>query len=106
MLFSARTALAQTFSKVASNPTVNNLVTKIMTVIVLPIVEGLFILTFLIFIWGIFKMIRNTDDATAHKVARDHVLWGVIGMVIMISAIGIIRVIANTVGMGVGDPFQ
>jgi hypothetical protein len=104
MFFLAEIAHAQVFQKVQANPVVNSLVTKIMDVIVLPAVEGLFIFTFLIFIWGVVGFIRNKDDATARTEGGQHILWGVIGMFIMISAYGIIRVIANTVG--VGDPFQ
>ncbi len=94
----------QVFSKVASNPAVNSIVTKIMQNIVMPLIVLLFTLATLIFIWGIFGMIRNGGDAGARRTGEQHVLWGVIGMLIMISAFGIIRLIGNTVG--VGDPFM
>lgn len=104
MFLLPRTAFAQTFSNVAKNSVIHDLVTKIMNAVIIPIIEGLFLFTFLMFVWGVVNMIRNADSEDGRKEGRSHVLWGVIGMVIMISAYGIIRLIANTVGAG--DPFQ
>ncbi len=104
MFLLASTAFAQTFSKVAANPTANAIITKIMNAIVIPVAEGFFLFTTLIFIWGVFGLIRNGDDPDARKDGQRHILWGVVGMFIMVSAYGIIRVIANT--LGVGDPFS
>lgn len=105
MFFGARTAFAQgSFETIKNSPAVVSITTKILNVIVIPLLEGFFILTALIFIWGVFGLIRSGDDPTARKEGQNHILWGVIGMFIMISAYGIIRVIGNTVG--VGDPFN
>lgn len=75
-----------------------------MDAIVIPLIAFLFFLTMLIFVWGIFGLIAHGDDSTARQDGQRHILWGVIGMFIMIAAYGIVRVIGNTVG--VGDPFQ
>lgn len=104
MLFLAPTAFAQVFSKAAKNPAVNSIVTGIMRAIVIPIVEGFFVFTFLVFLWGVFGLIRGGGDATARKEGQNHMLWGIVGMAIMVSAYGLIRLIGSTVG--VGDPFE
>ena len=103
MLFEAKIASAQTFSKVAANPAVSSILSKIINAIVVPLIEGLFVFTFLIFVWGIFGLITHGEDTTARAEGQKHMLWGIVGMFIMISAYGIIRLIGNTVG--VGDPF-
>ena len=78
----------------------------IMTYIVVPILEGFFVFTFLIFVWGVVQMIIHADDPDGRKTGQNHVLWGVIGMTIMISAYGIIRLIAATLApVGVESPF-
>ncbi len=82
---------------------VDVMIGKIIDVIVVPLVQGLFLLTTLIFIWGVFGLIRNGDDPTARKDGQRHMLWGVVGMFIMVSAYGIVRLISNTV-IGT-DPF-
>ncbi len=87
-----------------SNPALTGIVNKILDVIVIPIIEGLFVFTVLVFIWGVVGLIRNADNADGRKTGQNHVIWGVVGMAIMFSAYGIIRLIGNTVG--VGDPFR
>lgn len=104
MLFLPYIAHAQGLApKATGNPAITAIVGRIINVIVTPIVEGLFIFTILMFIWGVVQMIRNGDDAEARGKGQQHILWSVIGMFIMISAYGIIRLIGETVG--VGDPF-
>ena len=105
MSFLANVANAQgTFSKVASNPAVGPIITKIIDNIVTPLVTGLFLLAMLVFIWGLFSLISKGDDPKGREQGQQHILWGVIGMAIMVSVYGIIRLIGNTVG--VGDPFN
>lgn len=103
MFLEAKIASAQTFSKIAANPGVRSLVDKIIDVILVPIIQVLFVFTFLIIVWGIFKMITHGEDSKERSNGQQHILWGAVGMFIMISAYGIIRLIGNTVG--VGDPF-
>jgi hypothetical protein len=105
MEFLAKIANAEqgTFSKVISASPV---IPKIIDAIVTPLVTFLFFLTMLIFVWGIFGLIAHGDDPAARKQGQMHILWGVIGMFIMVAAYGIIRVIASTVNPGMGDPFR
>ena len=105
MFLEAKIAFAQTFSNFASNsPVAASIVTRIINAIVIPLVQGLFVLAGLVFIWGVFKLITHADDSAKRKEGQTHILWGVIGMFIMISAYGIIRLIGSTVG--VENPFQ
>ncbi len=103
MFFSAKTVFAQTFSKVANNPTAGPLILGIVDNILIPLVEGLFVLAAVYFVYGVYKMISKGDDPDARKEGQKHVFWGLVGMFIMISSFGIIRLIANTIG--VHDPF-
>lgn len=105
MLFLAKIAHAQAFSNTTINNKVGPIVGRIMDAIVIPLVEGLFAIAVLVFLWGIFKLIAQGGDPTVRKEAQSHVLWGVVGMAIMVSVYGIIRVIASTVGFP-GDPFN
>lgn len=77
---------------------INSIVPKIVDNIVLPLVQLLFAFTFLIFVWGLFGFFSNGDDTTKREEGRQHILWGVIGIAIMVSAYGIIRLVAATVG--------
>jgi hypothetical protein len=81
------------------NTTLNASLAKIVTVIVVPLVTLVFVLAVLIFIWGVAGMIIYRENAEKREEGQRHILWGVVGMFIMIGVYGIIRLIANTVGV-------
>ncbi len=91
------------FSKVTNDPTVGPLIGNIIKAIVSPIIQVVFFVAMLVFVWGVFTLIKNGDDPAERETGQRHILWGVIGMFIMVSVYGIIRVIANT--LNVPDPF-
>ncbi len=95
----AKIANAQSFSNSIQNSPAGSVISKIIDAIVVPAVEFIFALTVLIFIWGLFKMIAHGDDPAARSEGQKHILWGVIGMAIMISVYGIIYVITDTVSI-------
>jgi uncharacterized membrane protein len=72
---------------------------KITENILTPIISVLFALAFVIFVYGIFGMIASPEDSDKRKHGQDSILWGVVGMFIMISVFGILRLIAATVGV-------
>jgi hypothetical protein len=81
----------------------NSILVKITENIVNPILGIIFLLAFVYFAWGVFKMIMGAGEAEKRKEGQDNVLYGVIGMTIMLSAYGIIRFIAATIR--VDSPF-
>ncbi len=83
----------------ALNNTVATSLSKIISVIVVPIVTVVFAAAVVYFVWGAAGLILNKDDAEKRTTAEWHILYGVIGMFIMISAYGIIRLIANSIGV-------
>ncbi len=72
---------------------------KITDNILKPIVELLFALALIYFIFGIVLFIKNADNAEKRKEGYNHIIWGVIGMFIMFSTIGIINFILATFGI-------
>ena len=78
--------------------TVNGLLTRLYDVIVRPVIMLLFAVAFLLFIYGIFQFIKNVDDEGERATGKRNMLYGIIGMVIMVSVFGIIRIIHGTIG--------
>ena len=74
-------------------------ISKIVSVIVVPIVELVFAAAVLLFVWGAIGLVRYKESGDERARSERHILWSVIGMFIMISAYGIIRVVANTIGV-------
>jgi len=71
---------------------------KIVDNIISPIVAFVFALAVLLFVWGIVEYIIGGEDSEKRKTGQTHVLWGVIGIAIMVSVYGIIRFVASSVG--------
>ena len=74
------------------------LLEKIKTAIVDPVILFLFALATLYFLYGVLQIIQNAGNEEARKQGQQHVLWGVVGMFIMISFYGIMHLICKTIG--------
>jgi hypothetical protein len=81
------------------NSAVNASLAKIVSAIAVPIVSLVFVLAVLLFVWGAAGLIIYRDNAEKRAESQRHLLWGIVGLFIMISVYGIIRLIANTVGV-------
>ena len=57
----------------------------------------------LTFVMGVIQYIMGTEDETRRTTGRNHMLWGIIGLFIMLSVFGIIDLIASTMGVTVVD---
>lgn len=80
----------------------DELVFDINRTILNPLIQILFVIAFVIFLWGVVEFIRSANNPDARKKGRDHMIWGVIGFVIMIGVYGIINILINTFGLGKG----
>lgn len=82
----------------SADSVVNSIVPKIVDNIVLPLVQFIFALAVLLFVWGLIGFFTNGEDMTKRAEGQQHILWGTIGIAIMVSVYGIIRLVANSVG--------
>jgi hypothetical protein len=66
-----------------------------------PIILLLFALSFLYFVYGVFKYLSvdASDTGGKREEARDAIIWGIVGMVIMFSVYGIINFILTSFGI-------
>ncbi len=75
------------------------LIDKINTSIIYPLILLLFATGFMYFLWGMMVFVWKSDSDEGRSVGIKHMMWGIIGMFIMIAAWGIIRFIQNTLGI-------
>jgi len=73
----------------------DDLLLKINQEIVNPLIFIALSLAFVVFIWGIVDFLRNRDAPEERKKGFKHMIWGVIGLAVMISFKGIISLIIN-----------
>ncbi len=66
--------------------------------IINPAIGVLFVLALLLFFWGLFEFLWQKDNAEARKKGQQHMLWGVIGIFIMVAVFGIMNLIMTTIG--------
>jgi len=74
------------------------LLSSIATNILDPLIGLMAVIALLYFLWGVLQFIRNAESSEERKKGGQHILWGVIGLFIMISAYGIINLILGTLG--------
>ncbi len=75
----------------------NSFITKLSTLIVNPLIKLMFAAALIVFLWGVFDYIKNADNADDRETGRSHIIWGLVGMLIMVSVFTIIEIALNTV---------
>jgi len=74
----------------------NKFLGKIVTEIVNPIILLLAASAFVAFLWGVFQFIAHAGDEGKRLEGRNAILWGLIGLVIIFGAYGIINLALGT----------
>lgn len=75
------------------------LIYKVNDVIVNPLIILLIGVALVVFFWGIFQFVANSSSDEAREKGKKNMLWGIIGMFIMVSVFGIINIILGTFGI-------
>ena len=74
----------------------NAIVDKVKAVIIYPLITLMFIIAMIIFLWGVFQYVRNGADESARSEGKRHMIFGIIGFVVMTSAVAILSIARNT----------
>jgi fumarate reductase subunit D len=53
-------------------------------------------LTVLFFLWGIFRLVFSAKDSDARAEARGFIIWGVIGIAVMVSVWGLVNFLSGS----------
>ena len=75
-----------------------DLLEKIKEVIIQPLLAFFLVLAIAYFFWGVFEFVGGAAEPAARKTGRDHMIYGIIGIFIMVSVIGILNFVCLTVG--------
>ena len=74
----------------------NAFVSRVVVQIINPIILLLSASAFVVFVWGVFEFVAHAGDATKRKTGREAIFWGLIGLVIIFGAYGIINIALGT----------
>lgn len=69
---------------------------NILREIVNPIITLVALLAFAFFVYGVVEFIRNGDNDEKRKIGQQHMIWGIVGLVILFAAQAILAIIGNT----------
>ncbi|MCA9359319.1 hypothetical protein KC926_03895 [Candidatus Kaiserbacteria bacterium] len=75
-------------------------VTKLNDIIIYPLIALLTAVAFLVFLWGCTEYFMNATNDQAREQGVKHITYGIIGLVIMISAFAILSIATATFGLG------
>lgn len=63
-----------------------------------PIITLVGLAAFIYFVWGVVVFIQNANNEEKRSEGQRHMIWGLVGMVVIFGANAIIAIIAGTVG--------
>ena len=76
---------------------------RIEDAILFPIMTLLLAVAMLFFLYGAFQFVYGAADGEVRQEGKKHMMWGIIGLLIMVSALGLLRIAANTFGVDVPE---
>ena len=79
-------------------PIIKNLLDKVNSNIINPLLFLVFSAAFVMFLYGAVRYLAQSESDEARRTGARHMLWGVFGMFIMIGVFGVIAVIRKTLG--------
>ncbi|OGG60050.1 hypothetical protein A3C86_03160 [Candidatus Kaiserbacteria bacterium RIFCSPHIGHO2_02_FULL_49_16] len=77
------------------------LVDRFTNLIINPTVWLVFTAGLFLFLWGLVTFIFNLGEGGENTEGKQHMLWGLIGMFVMVGVLGIIALLNNTFNLGV-----
>jgi len=79
-----------------------DLLDRIVDYVIDPAVKVVFTLGLFFFLWGLVEFLWNLKDGQVSENGKNHMVYGMVGMLIMVSVYGIIALIMNTFGIDPG----
>ena len=86
----------------AAQATVNSLINTFKGILG-AVIPFFMILATVIFLWGVIQYITAGGEEEKIKAGRTYMLWGIIGLFVMIAVWGLVNVLATTLGIGTNN---
>jgi hypothetical protein len=78
----------------------NSFLLKVVTQIINPIILLLSAGAFVVFLWGVFEFVVHAGDQAKRAESKKAILWGLVGLVIIFGAYGIINIALGAFSLG------
>jgi heme A synthase len=87
------------FTLVAYAKTLDEAIFSVNKTIINPLIQFAFVIAFVVLLWGVFGLIRNADNPEKRKESQNYVIFGIIGLVIMLGVYAILTILTRTFGI-------
>lgn len=85
---------------IAEAKTAGQLVDSIKAQIIFPLISLFFVLATVVFIWGVIEMMWGADSEEKRTQGKQHMIYGILGLFIMVAAGAIISMLCQFAGIG------
>jgi NADH:ubiquinone oxidoreductase subunit 6 (subunit J) len=75
---------------------VDSFIASVNRMIINPLIVLLFVLAVAYFAWGVFQFLTNQDNEEQKTSGKRHMLWGIVGITIMMGVWTLLNIILNT----------
>jgi len=79
--------------------TIEQFLGNIVIHILQPLVGLMFVVALVIFFWGIVQFIGTSNTDEGRETGKRNLVWGIVGILIMVSVYGIISILLGTFGI-------
>ncbi len=83
---------------------VDSFVANANRLIINPLIILLFALALAYFLWGVFEFISNADNEEKRTEGKSHMIYGVIGLTVMLGVWTILQIVLTTLDIKGVDP--
>ncbi len=92
------------FVNIAYAAEIDTFIRNVNRLILNPLITLLFALAFVYFFYGVFEFISNQNNEEKKTAGKQHMIWGVIGLTIMVGVWGILSLLLKTFNITGIDP--
>jgi uncharacterized membrane protein YidH (DUF202 family) len=83
----------------AASTNFNGFIANVDNMIINPLISLLFALAVVYFLYGVFQFIGNQENEEKKTTGKNHMLWGIIGIAIMMGVWAILSMVLSTLGI-------
>lgn len=87
------------FNSVAYADSLDEVIFRINDKILNPAIEIAFVVALVVFLFGVMEFIRGANKEEKRTKGKQHMLWGIIGFLIMFGVFSIINILTRTFGI-------
>jgi len=83
----------------AASTSLNGFIRNVDSMIIDPLIKLLFALAIVYFLYGVFEFLSNQENEEKKTTGKQHMIWGIIGITIMMGVWTILGIVMNTMGI-------